>query len=278
MKTFTPTVLSLIFFLINSINAQERIFPPQPFENPFIHSDQKKWSPSDGTLCVPEYSSGCDFGDGFNDFAVEEIENYGSGCADLNGTGWSQYLEMGPAILFPGVTHDFIMKTGYADQFATIWVDFNDDDEFTADEIILFDFSMEEPGQFYTASVTIPASATPGLHYMRARTNWIGSCDDPCASYGYGEAEDYFVMIGAAEAGAIEGYVTELEGGTPVEELKSPLMESSPTPPPPGWMVIITSIMFLLVSMSSPVLNQVTIFKIKRLKLRKKSPSLKALN
>ena len=94
-------------------------------------------SPSDykGDLCVPEYSNGCGDGDGFTDFAVAEIENYNSGCADNMGfNGWSQYLELGPAVLLPNQTYDFIMQTGYNNQFATIWIDFNDDYILTDDE------------------------------------------------------------------------------------------------------------------------------------------------
>ena len=64
--------------------------------------DTKKPSDYKGDLCVPEYSTGCGMGDGFTDFAVEEIQNYGSGCADNMGyDGWSQYLELGPAFLLP---------------------------------------------------------------------------------------------------------------------------------------------------------------------------------
>ncbi len=167
-------------------------------------------------LCVPEYSNGCGMGDGFTDFAVGEIENYNSGCADLNGEGWSQYLELGPAILFPGVTYDFIFETGYDDQNISIWIDFNDDFEFTADEMILYDFVLEESGQQYIAQVEIPMTPYLGMHFMRARTNWGGSCDDPCESYGYGEAEDYYVIIGDAANGSVEGVVSEFTGGNSI--------------------------------------------------------------
>lgn len=218
-RLILPLILSLIFNPLTLV-SQEREGKTQDLPKSLEFSDYQKFKAPKGieSLCEPEYSSGCDMGDGFTDFAVEEIENYGSGCDDLNGTGWSQYLEMGPAILYPGLSHDFVMQTGYADQFVTIWVDFNDDEDLTSDEIILFDFEMEEVGQFYTASVAIPEDATPGLHYMRARTNWQATCDDPCASYSYGEAEDYYVLIGSAESGTVEGWVTELGTANPVED------------------------------------------------------------
>lgn len=219
MKTIAPLLLVLIFFnsFLNPLQSQERLKDNIPHINHYKYSDIKGWSPTDDELCEPVYQTGCGMGDGFTDFAVEEIENYNSGCEDLNGTGWSQYLEMGPAILYPGITHDFIMQTGYDNQNVTIWIDFNDDFELTSDEIILFDYELVDAGEFYTASVTIPTDASLGLHFLRARTNWQGSSDDACEEYNYGEAEDYFVLIGSAETGSLEGWVTELDGGTPVE-------------------------------------------------------------
>jgi len=173
---------------------------------------------SKGTLCVPEYSSGCGFGDGFTDFAVAEIQNNNSACADNMGyPGWSQYLELGPAMLLGGNTYDFEMQTGYDDQFVSVWIDFNDDLLLTADEMIMTDFNMESSGTMYTVPVTIPANTAEGLHIMRARTNWQSSCDDPCNEYGYGEAEDYMVFIGESAFGSLEGTVTLLDGGDPVE-------------------------------------------------------------
>ena len=169
-------------------------------------------------LCTPGYSIGCSQGDGFIDFAVAEIENYNSGCEDLNGMGWSQYLGLGPAILTPGYSYDFIMKTGYGDQYVTIWIDFNNDEELSQDEIILSNYIMQSAGTLYTVSVEIPVDALTGQHMMRARTNWAGSCNDPCGDYTYGEAEDYYVVIGEAAFGSMEGTVTHLSDGSPVPD------------------------------------------------------------
>ncbi len=167
-------------------------------------------------LCVPQYSTGCAEGDGFTSFAVQEIQNYGSGCANLNGNGWSQYFSMGPAILLPGETYDFLMQTGYGNQHAAIWLDFNDDLALTSDEKILSDFVMESAGQLYTVAITIPSNAIPGQHIMRARTNYGAVCNDPCTNYTYGEAEDYYVIIGVPAFGSLDGMVTAFTGGAPV--------------------------------------------------------------
>ena len=142
-------------------------------------------------LCAPVFSSGCVVGDGFTDFAVEEIENYGNGCADNTGTtGWSQYFSLGPATLVPGFTHTFTMGTGYSSQHVNIWIDFNDDDVLDLDEMILYDYILTAAGTLYDVDVIIPANATPGEHKMRAMAVWITTFTDPCGSFSYGEAED----------------------------------------------------------------------------------------
>ncbi|MBM3435028.1 MAG: hypothetical protein FJY07_02295, partial [Bacteroidetes bacterium] len=168
------------------------------------------------SFCAPVYTIGCVEGDGFTDFAVEQIQNYGSGCANLNGNGWSEYYSLGPAILIPGMIHTFTMATGYSMQYVNIWIDFNDDYTLTQDEMILADFYLAAVGTMYDADVTIPANATPGQHQMRAMAVYASTFTDPCGAYYYGEAEDYMVIIGEADYGNIQGFVTENTGGAPV--------------------------------------------------------------
>lgn len=209
--------LSAFIFDVGAQIAKENNSRPEVIQTS-KDSDTKTPADFKGNLCVPEYSSGCGMGDGFTDFAVEEIQNYGSGCADNMGyDGWSQYLELGPAFLLPGNTYDFIMQTGYDDQYVTIWIDFNDDLTLTEDEKIISDFILVESGQFYTASITMPTGVIMGQHIMRSRARWQSSCTDPCDEYSYGEAEDYYVMVGEAVYGILEGTVTELASGDPVE-------------------------------------------------------------
>jgi len=158
-------------------------------------------------LCEPVYTTGCSLGDGFDDFILAEIENTGSGCGDLNGTGWSQYLELGPAYLTQGETYDLVVSSGYTGNFASIWIDFNDDYELTLDERVLDNYWIQLQNTQYTVELTIPTDANPGEHMMRARTNFANFCNDPCIEYGYGEAEDYMVVI--EEGSGIIGDVWE---------------------------------------------------------------------
>ncbi len=164
------------------------------------------------------YSTGCDVGDGLTDFAVDAIQNYGSGCANNTGfSGWSEYYELGPAILLPGFDVTFTLGTGFVNQYVNIWIDFNDDMDLTMDEMILQDFWLDASGVLFDVDITIPAGATPGNHKMRAMAVYASTFTDPCGSYTYGEAEDYSVIVGVPDYGNLDGYVTEFTGGAPIQ-------------------------------------------------------------
>jgi len=170
------------------------------------------------SFCMPIYSTGCDVGDGLTDFAVDAIQNYGSGCANNTGfSGWSEYYELGPAILLPGFDVTFTLGTGFVNQYVNIWIDFNDDMDLTPDEMILQDFWLDASGVLFDVDITIPAGATPGNHKMRAMAVYAATFTDPCGSYTYGEAEDYSVVVGVPDYGNLDGYVTENTGGAPIQ-------------------------------------------------------------
>jgi hypothetical protein len=169
-------------------------------------------------LCQPTYIYGCSDNDGFTDFALEQIQNLSNGCDDNTGnTGWSEYYTLGPASLAPGSEYNFIMATGFSNQHVNIWIDFNDDLVLTPNEIILYNYIMLLPGILYNVQVTIPGNAPAGQHAMRAMAVWPDAFNDPCGSYLYGEAEDYYVQIETGVYGNLEGYITQVSGGAPIE-------------------------------------------------------------
>ncbi len=114
----------------------------------------------------------------------------------MNGKGWSQYFDLGPAELLAGEDYTISMATGYENVYASVWIDFNDDFLLTADEMVVDNSLMEYPSNMYDVQITIPEDAADGLYLMRARTNGYGLCNDPCEEYNYGEAEDYLILIG----------------------------------------------------------------------------------
>ncbi|MEZ4818101.1 MAG: GEVED domain-containing protein, partial [Flavobacteriaceae bacterium] len=143
-------------------------------------------------ICQPNLN--CSFGDGFQLFSVNEINNP-SGCE-----GYGDFTSQ-VANFEPDTTYSLTVTTGYGDQYVTVWIDFNDDFDFTVDEKVVTDYVIA-PGQAggtytETMDLVIPAGVPPGDHLMRAKTNWQAPVpDDACEGTQYGETEDYTANTG----------------------------------------------------------------------------------
>ena len=135
----------------------------------------------------------CTYGDGLQLFQFANINNPSEceGYGDF--TNLSTDLEQGSE-------YALTVTTGYGSQYLNVWIDFNDDLEFSQDELIVDGYVIaidETAGSFTeTLNVTIPENASLGSHLMRAKTNWSGPVPaDSCVETTYGETEDYMVEI-----------------------------------------------------------------------------------
>jgi len=142
------------------------------------------------SYCIP--GGDCSYADGFTDFAWAGIENYGSGCSD-GGYGVFTYMEASVEI---GYTYTATMASGYSSNYASIWIDFNQDLEFSASELVLTDFPMGAAGELTDVDITIPGWGLPGITTMRIGAAYSeNSSPDPCATFTYGEWEDYTIEV-----------------------------------------------------------------------------------
>ncbi|MFT5982694.1 MAG: hypothetical protein ACI9RM_001128 [Ulvibacter sp.] len=146
----------------------------------------------ENVLCQPVMD--CSFGDGFQLVQIAEINNV-SACE-----GYADFTSQ-IANLDQDSTNSITFTTGYGDQNVQVWIDFNDDSNFTNDEIVVPNFVMApgSAGGTYTETVdlVIPAGAALGEHRMRAKSNWQAPVsNDPCDESQYGETEDYTASIG----------------------------------------------------------------------------------
>ncbi|WP_347374529.1 GEVED domain-containing protein [Aequorivita sp. Q41] len=143
-------------------------------------------------ICQPTMN--CSLGHGFRLFSVAEINN----PSDCEGYGDFSNLV---ANLEPNTTYPLNIRTNYGGQYVKVWIDFNDDAVFTADEIVVASEQLN-PGQGagtynVTLDMNIPAVNAVGLHRMRAKTNWNGPVpNDACEDTPFGETEDYTANIG----------------------------------------------------------------------------------
>jgi len=79
--------------------------------------------------------------------------------------------------------------------YIAAWIDLNKDGDFNdAGEKIAQSGSLSN-GQVYNTTFQVPVTATTGTTRLRVREVWIQPNIDPCASYTYGETEDYVVTL-----------------------------------------------------------------------------------
>ena len=155
----------------------------------------------ENVFCTP--SMDCSVGDGFQLFQLGDIDNE----SECEGYGDFTYLS---TELNQGEDYSLTLTTGYGDQYVKVWIDFNDDTEFSEDEVIVDNFIVEADfngaGTFTeTIEVSIPEDANLGQHILRAKTNWAGNVPtNACEETTYGETEDYTVIISSASLGLIE--------------------------------------------------------------------------
>ncbi len=75
------------------------------------------------------------------------------------------------------------------------WIDFNNNNIFEPEEIIL-DYPSGFPDYTITSEFMIPEGIVPGIYRMRARIGWLFSPPiEGCSTLGYGETEDYFIEV-----------------------------------------------------------------------------------
>ena len=159
----------------------------------------------ENVLCTP--SMNCDYNDGFQLFQLQDIDNT-SGCEGYGDfTSLSTNLEQGNE-------YELTLTTGYGDQYIKVWIDYNDDLDFTEDEVVINNYIMAPgvAGGVYTETIsfTIPEDALLGQHVMRAKANWAADVPaDACVETTYGETEDYSVVIVESSLGIIENTFLE---------------------------------------------------------------------
>jgi hypothetical protein len=143
--------------------------------------------------CIP--TGNCNTGDGIFELEIGTISNV-SGCQE-NGYGDFTFLS---TELDSAGSYNLTLTTQGGSQHVRVWINFNKNEFFEADEILISDYVVA-PGQgggTYTETINLqlPDFAESGSYIMRIRTNWNAPVpDDACESTTWGETEDYTVVI-----------------------------------------------------------------------------------
>lgn len=175
-------------------------------------------SPYCGTSYTNGAGSSCSVNDMIDNFTFNTLSNLNSGCTPPSaGSPLGDYMYYLAAsgkttTVVPGSTYTMTVQgrvsaakpNGYA-----VWIDYNRNGSLTDPGEMVY-FTPGAAGSLstatlYTASITIPPSATPGVTRLRVRGNWSNwggpfVLSDGCGAYspvatGWGETEDYDITI-----------------------------------------------------------------------------------
>lgn len=145
------------------------------------------------SMCQPE--TNCTGGDGIYLFQLGTIDN----TTDCSTAGYGDYTNLSTELANNSV-NDLTITANYGSQFIKVWIDFNDNNVFENDEVVVDNYQIAEgsgSGVYTeTMQLVIPDGANLGQHLMRAKSNWNAPVpDDACEETNYGETEDYMVNI-----------------------------------------------------------------------------------
>ncbi len=135
------------------------------------------------TYCQPDYTNG-DVGTHIKRFILNQIDN-SSGASH-----YSDYTDISTPVL-PDSIYDVSFEMSYNQERVSIWIDWNDNQEFEAGEKLLSDF-LCPANALTTTQITMPTSTNFGNHIIRVRASWYSGAG-PCSTETYGETEDYTV-------------------------------------------------------------------------------------
>lgn len=144
--------------------------------------------------CIPRSNCG-------NDHEINRIElgtiDNASACSD---NGYGDYVNISTDLV-RNTSHELTISASYGNQWVKVWIDFNDDFVFGADEVVsAFEIADGEGSGNYTQTeeLYIPNDANLGEHLMRIKMSWLvpigddEACNDILEG---GETEDYKVNI-----------------------------------------------------------------------------------
>ena len=125
-----------------------------------------------------------------------------SASADTALNGYSNFTAT-PHAVVAGQGYPFMVSAlpgsagTYAQQHLTIWLDSNQDGLLSDSEILYKSSASQTLSPSISNTLVIPATAKAGLARLRLRTQYVsnGTVDSPCATYRYGEVEDYSLLV-----------------------------------------------------------------------------------
>jgi len=144
-------------------------------------------------ICQPE--SNCNEGDGLTRFILEEINLPNISCS---GNGYMDMTEHAATLDAEIGEYTATIRSGFANQQFSAWIDYNDNGLFEPSEQIFSNVAVATANTDVNVPFTIPSDAFNGDHIMRVRGKWgsgSGDLNDPCADLQWGNTVDFTATI-----------------------------------------------------------------------------------
>ncbi|MDO5637432.1 MAG: GEVED domain-containing protein [Myroides sp.] len=147
--------------------------------------------------CLPVYTTGCSGGAKISNFEITDaIINLANntGTATCGANGYNDFTTMSASAPAEMVV-SFTVGIGSYSAGVKIWVDWNGNGEFEADELMAASTATIASGSSFTGNFTVPAGTALGDYRIRVRAVESTTNFTPCSSHSWGEAEDYTFTV-----------------------------------------------------------------------------------
>ena len=167
--------------------------------------------------CHPSFSNdGCSYAINITGVTVNStILSQNSGCSPASSGYYTSFTAVSGTVT-AGQSATFTVTKGTANNMGgTVWVDLNNNGVFETSER-LYQMPNVNTASTFSGSLAIPASTTATTVAMRVVAAYLTSPADPCGSYGYGETEDYVLIVRpacVAPIASLSGTTTTLTAG-----------------------------------------------------------------
>ncbi len=156
--------------------------------------------------CVPLFNPGCLNGNGLRAVQLNNVMlSTNSGCSP---GGYGEFTATSTTLI-AGTAYPFSLTFIRSNYFegVTIWADLNRNDRYESSEILFQTPSAVTAS--VSGSLTIPAGTTVGSLPLRIILTYNSIPSQPCSLYGYGEAEDYVLTVGAPVTTCAQMFTTK---------------------------------------------------------------------
>lgn len=154
------------------------------------------------STCEPYYSTGTsdgDFIDRVQLTGISSIDNTPAGTGSTGGASYNDYYSTVSNTIQAGTSQTLTVTVGaYGGQNVATWIDYNADGDFSDAGESLGEVANVAASGIATFNFTVPSATSAGAKRLRIRTVYGETGLDACATYSFGEAEDYKINVTAA--------------------------------------------------------------------------------